>query len=119
MVVLGHERTLLLGIETATNSGKRIIQSLACHLLKVFVTFHCRQAECKLQLLLSPDLGGTLRLIWSILFELFPDANRVYQRAVQVESQGLTRCHYLSPFRALQIVQRSFSIISCPSCICN
>src|SRR6185312_3710654 len=98
MVVLSHKHTFLLNIKTATNSGKRIIQSLARHMFKVFVAFHCRQAEGELQLFLPPDFGGSLRLIGNILSELLPDANRVYQCAVHVESQGLTGCHYYSPY---------------------
>src|SRR6266699_5820857 len=98
MVVSRHERTFLLGVEIATYSGKRIIQGLARHLLKILVAFHRGQAKCELQLLVSPYLSNSLRLIWNILFELLPDANRVYQRSIHVESQGLTCCHFILLF---------------------
>src|SRR5262249_45657350 len=97
MVVLHHERAFLLRSEAAANSGQRIIQSLARHLLKILVAFHRGQAECELQLFLSPYLSNSLCLIWNILLKLFPDTDRIYQCAVHVESQGLAYCHYCSP----------------------
>src|SRR5207248_3062529 len=79
VVVLGHERILLICIELLSGHGKRVVERLARNLFKVFILLHDSQPERELELLLSPHLSDALclscitRITWNKLFKLLPD----------------------------------------------
>ncbi len=93
VVVLRHERILLLGRELVAGRGERVVERLAGDLFEVFVLLHRGQPEGVLQLLLPPHLCDAQRLVRNVLLKTGPDPDRVDERAVQVEGECLETSH--------------------------
>jgi len=97
VVVLRHQRVLLLTRELPARRRERVVERLAGQLLEVFVAFHRGQPEAVLQLLLTPHLRDAQRLVGHVLLQPRPDPDRVDQRAVHVEGERLGSSHVFSP----------------------
>ncbi len=79
VVVAGHERVFLPGVEVVPGCCKGVVERFAGDLFKVFVAVHGGETEGELELFLSPYFCDTLSILGDVLFELFPDTDNILQ----------------------------------------